>query len=44
MEPMIKSFAFKKMADVFRRWKNELKAKFVDKKKTPEFVGPFEKF
>ena len=33
MEPMIKSFAFKKMADLFRRWKNELKAKFVDKKK-----------
>ena len=43
MEPMVKSIAFKKMADLFRRWKNELKAKFVDKKKIPEFVGRFEK-
>ena len=30
IEPLIKSFALKKMADLFRRWKNELKAKFVD--------------
>ena len=43
MEPMIKSFAFKKMAELFMRWKNELKAKFVNKNKTPEFVGRFEK-
>ena len=43
MEPMIKSFAFKKMADLFMRWKNELKAKFVDQKKTPEFIGRYEK-
>ena len=34
IEPLIKSFALKKMADLFRRWKNELKAKFVDQKKT----------
>ena len=43
MEPMIKSFAFKKMADLFRRWKNELKAKFVDKEKTREFISRYEK-
>ena len=37
------SHALKKMAELFKRWKNELKAKFVDKNKTPEFVGQFEK-
>ena len=31
IEPLIKSCALKKMAGLFRRWKNELKAKFVDK-------------
>ena len=40
---MVKAHALKKMADLFRRWKNELKSKFVDKKKTPKFVGRFEK-
>ena len=30
------------MADLFRRWKNELKT-FVDKEETPEFVGRYEK-
>ena len=43
IEPLIRSFALKKMADLFRRWKNELKAKFVDKEKTPEFIGRYEK-
>ena len=42
-EPLIKSCALKKMVDLFRRWKNDLKAKFVDKKKTPEFTGRYEK-
>ena len=31
------------MAELFRRWKNELKTTFVDKDKTPEFTGRFEK-
>ena len=41
--PLIKSFALKKMADLFRRWKNELKTKFVNKEKTPEFTGRYKK-
>ena len=41
-EQLIKSFALKKMADLFRRWKNELKT-FVDKEETPDFTGRFEK-
>ena len=41
-EQLIKSHALKKMADLFRRWKNELKM-FVDKEKTPEFTGRYEK-
>ena len=42
-EQLIKSHALKKMADLFRRWKNELKASFVDQEKTPEFTGQYEK-
>ena len=41
-EELIKSHALKKMAELFRRWKNELKT-FVDKEETPEFTGRFEK-
>ena len=41
-EQLIKSHALKKMAELFRRWKNELKT-FVDKEITPEFIGWFEK-
>ena len=41
-EQLIKSHALKKMADLFRRWKNELKT-FVDKEETPEFIGRYEK-
>ena len=40
-EQLIKSHALKKMADLFRRWKNELKT-FVDKEETPEFIGRYE--
>jgi hypothetical protein len=29
------------MAELFRRWKNELKAKFVDQNKTPVFKGRY---
>nr|XP_040254758.1 respiratory burst oxidase homolog protein C [Aegilops tauschii subsp. strangulata] len=32
-----------KMAELFKRWKNELKATYVDKGKTPKFTGRFEK-
>ena len=39
---MIKYHALKKMEELFRRWKNELKT-FVDKEETPEFVGRYEK-
>ena len=42
-KPMIKAYALKKMAELFRRWKNELKSSFVDQDKTPEFIGRFEK-
>ena len=42
-EQLIKSHALKKMAELFRRWKNELKTSFVDKEKTPEFIGRYEK-
>jgi hypothetical protein len=38
-EPLIKAHALKKMADLFRRWKNELKSTYVDQNKTPEFTG-----
>ena len=43
IEPLVKARALKKMADLFRRWKNELKSMYVDKGKTPEFIGRFEK-
>ena len=43
IEPLVKAHALKTMADLFRRWKTELKTKFVDKEKTPEFTGRFEK-
>ena len=42
-EQLIKSHALKKMAELFRRWKNELKTEFVDEEKTPEFTGKYEK-
>ena len=29
-KPMIKVYALKKMVELFRRWKNELKSSFVD--------------
>ena len=38
IEPLVKACALKKMADLFRSWKNELKSTFVDKGKTPEFT------
>ena len=41
-EQLIKSCALKKMADLFRRWRKELK-KFVAKEETPEFIGKYEK-
>jgi hypothetical protein len=43
IEPKVKAFALKKMADLFRNWKKELNIKFVDKGKTPEFTGRYEK-
>ena len=43
IELLFKSYALKKMADLFRRWKNELKTKYVDQDKTPEFTGQFDK-
>ena len=41
-EQLIKSCALKKIADLFKRWRKELK-KFVDKEETPEFIGKYEK-
>ena len=43
IEQKVKTHALKKMAELFRRWKNELKTTFVDKEKTPTFTGRFEK-
>ena len=43
IEPKVKKFAIKKMADLFRNWNKVLNTKFVDKGKTPEFTGQFEK-
>src|SRR3954462_9235557 len=43
IEQKVKAHALKKMADLFRRWKNELKTTFVDKNTTPKFEGLFEK-
>jgi hypothetical protein len=42
-ERKVKAFALKKMAELFRNWKKELNTKFVDKEKTPEFIGRYEK-
>ena len=42
-EQLIKSHALKKMAELFRRWKNELKTTFVNEEETPEFTGWYEK-
>ena len=41
-EQLIKSFALKRMAELFRRWKKELN-KFVENNETPEFKGRYEK-
>ena len=43
IEPLVKAHALKKMEGLFRSWKNELKSMYVDKNKTPEFTGRFEK-
>ena len=43
IEPKVKKFALMKMADLFRNWRKELNTKFVDKGKTPEFIGRYEK-
>ena len=42
IEPLIKSFALKKMAELFRRWKKGLN-KFVKNNETSEFKGRYEK-
>ncbi len=41
-EKLIKSFALKRMAELFRRWKKELN-KFVENNETPEFKRRYEK-
>ena len=41
-EQLIKSCALKKMATLMRRWRKEMN-KFVDKEKTPELIGKYEK-
>ena len=43
IEPKVKAYALKKMAELFRKWKKELNTKFVDKEKTPEYIGRYEK-
>ena len=43
IEPLVKACALKKMADLFKRWKNEFKSMFVEKGKAPEFTGRVEK-
>ena len=39
-EKLTKSFALKRMAELFRRWKKELN-KFVENRETPEFKGRY---
>ena len=39
IEPLVKACALQKMEDLFWRWKNELKSKFVDKWKTLKFTA-----
>ena len=39
----VKAFALKKMAELFKNWKKDLNKKFVEKDKTPEFTGAYEK-
>ena len=41
-EELIKSCALKKMATLMRRWRKEMN-QFVKNKKTPEFIGKYEK-
>ena len=43
IEPKVKAYALKKMTELFRNWKKELNKTFVEKGKTPEFTGRFEK-
>ena len=43
IEPKVKALALKKMADLFRNWNKELNTKFVDKGKTLELTGRYEK-
>ena len=43
IEPKIKAYALKKMAELFKNWKKNLNTKFVEKDKTPEFTGQYEK-
>ena len=42
IEQLINSHSLEKMADLFRRWKNELKM-FIGKEETLEFIGRYEK-
>ena len=42
IEQLITYAVLKKMAELFRRWKNELK-RFVDEEETPQFIGKYEK-
>ena len=43
IERKVKAWALKKMAELFRNWKKRLNTKFVEKEKTPEFTGRYEK-
>ena len=42
IEPLIKSFALRKMEDLFRNWKKDLN-RYVEKNETTEFIGKYEK-
>ena len=40
IEPLVRAHALKKMADLFRRWKNELKSTFDDKREDSRIHRP----
>ena len=43
IEPKVKAYALKKMAELFKNWKKNLNTQFVEKNKTPDFTGIYVK-
>jgi hypothetical protein len=43
IQRQVKSWALKKMAELFKNWKKRLNEQFVENDKTPEFTGQYAK-